>query len=121
MGMSSMYLVKTKLFDCDYVGPMGPIANDWHTGFSVDEPCTNRACYTIPYTTEKSCLGKSGNSKLLSRVLAGRGPLSTFVKIDVEGREWDPLEQLLKNDKDIGKIRTLDLEVHLTNMNGTSK
>lgn len=119
--MSSMYLMKTKLFDCDYVGPKGPIANDWHTGFSVDEPCTNRACYTMPYTTQKTCLGKIGNSKLLNQALAGRGPLSTFVRINVEGREWNPLEQLLKSEKDIGKIRTLDLEVHLTRMNETSK
>jgi len=120
--MSSMYFVATRLFDCGEVGPdtQGPIANDWHAGFSRQNPCTNRACYSVPYKTEKSCLGKHGNSQLLNRVLADRKPLSTFVKVDVEGREWGPLEELLKNSTAIRKVRTLDLEVHLTKVNETS-
>jgi len=32
--------------------------------------------------------------------------------MDVEGSEWDTLQALLESDSDMGKIRTLDMEVH---------
>ena len=31
----------------------------------------------------------------------------------LEGSEWTPLERLLKDEKEIKKIRTLDMEVHV--------
>lgn len=48
----------------------------------------------------------------LADTLAGRAPLSTHVKIDVEGSEWSILEQLLASPSDLAKVRTLDMEVH---------
>merc|ERR1712194_980145 len=44
--------------------------------------------------------------------LAGRARHSVHLKIDVEGSEWTVLENLLKRDEDIARIRTLDMEVH---------
>eukprot|EP00392_Amoebophrya_sp_AT5.2_P006829 g6841.t1 len=43
-----------------------------------------------------------------------KSPLSVFLKIDVEGSEWTPLERLLEpeNAAQVAKIRTLDMEVH---------
>eukprot|EP00421_Protoceratium_reticulatum_P070251 CAMPEP_0168422254 /NCGR_PEP_ID=MMETSP0228-20121227/33702_1 /TAXON_ID=133427 /ORGANISM="Protoceratium reticulatum, Strain CCCM 535 (=CCMP 1889)" /LENGTH=155 /DNA_ID=CAMNT_0008436187 /DNA_START=21 /DNA_END=485 /DNA_ORIENTATION=+ len=44
--------------------------------------------------------------------LKGRGPLSTYIKMDVEGSEWAVLEEMLGSESDMAKIRTLDMEAH---------
>merc|ERR1719161_3487146 len=121
--MSNRYFVDTKLHDCFYSGGTGPMFKDLHAGFSKENQCTKRGCYSLPYKARKVCLGADTSEKNgrqfepLSANLQGRAPLSTFVKMDVEGAEWPALEQLLSNPEDMAKIRTLDLEVHF-NMGG---
>ncbi|CAK0868438.1 unnamed protein product, partial [Prorocentrum cordatum] len=48
----------------------------------------------------------------LASVLAGLPPLSVHLKIDAEGGEWAQLEALLQSPEDLGRIRTLDMEIH---------
>ena len=75
-------------------------------------------CYESPYQSFRVCLGpratviEGRRYNTLAKELEGRGPLSTHVKIDVEGSEWTILEQLLASDEDQDKIRTLDMEIH---------
>lgn len=121
--MSSMYGVKSKLFDCYYAGKEGPAANDLHAGFSKERPCLRRGCYTAEYEMNRVCVDGSRDSdqftygnksyQSLSFALKSRKPLSTFVKMDIEGSEWDVLDRLLDNANDMDKIRHLDMEVHL--------
>merc|ERR1719401_2043237 len=75
-------------------------------------------CYSTSYYPNHVCLGperkkiRGRKYDSLENALAGRGPLSTYLKMDVEGSEWTPLERLLENETDLAKIRTLDMEVH---------
>lgn len=122
--MSNMYFVKTKLFDCYFNGSTGPMANDFHNNHSKQNPCISRSCYSVEYEVNKVCIDDStGGSELFTakndrqyepfrRQLKSRKPLSTFIKMDVEGSEWQSLEWLLENKKEMDKIRTLDMEMH---------
>lgn len=122
--MSGLYFVKTELFDCYYSGKKGPVVNDLHANHSVDKPCETRGCYTQEYHMHHVCVDDTSNVQglftdihnrqyqSLSESLKGRAPLSTFVKLDVEGSEWAALERLLDNEEEMAKIRTLDMEVH---------
>jgi len=121
--MSSLYHVKSEIFDCYYSGKNGPLANDWHGNHSRANPCRERHCYTEEYHKNRVCLDDTSDQssftdvtgrhyQSLSKVLEGRAPLSTFVKIDIEGSEWGALERLLDNEEDAAKIRTLDMEIH---------
>jgi len=116
--MSSLFRVPTQLFDC-FIEPekSPPIAGTAPNGTG---PCDKNGghCYEVPYQSFRICLGPRRTvvdgrkyDTLTSR-LSGRGPLSTHLKIDVEGSEWTVLEQLLDNEDDMGKVRTLDMEVH---------
>jgi len=130
--MSSMFLVRTELYDCYFGGKEGPMANDWHEGYSKDKPCTHRGCYTVEYKTHRVCnddttenTGRftAANGRTyepLHHALEGRGKLSTFIKMDVEGSEWATLDRLLGSEEDLAKIRTLDMEVHF-NLDATPK
>jgi len=122
--MSSLYLVNTKLFDCYYQGTEGPMGRDLHAGHSKQNMCMKRACYTVAYEPHRVCVDDSSGGterftaannrtyEPLGAQLRGRRPLSTFIKMDVEGSEWQSLEWLLENPKEMAKIRTLDMEVH---------
>lgn len=122
--MSSLYFVETKLFDCYFNGDTGPMANDFHNSHSKEQPCHHRSCYSMDYEVNRVCLDdSSGRSELftaknnrqyepLRKQLKDRKPLSTFIKLDVEGSEWKSLEWLLDNKNEMDKIRTLDMEIH---------
>jgi hypothetical protein len=118
--MSSMYFLHTRLFDCYVSGKNGPMPNDWHGTHDREHECKETRCYTEPYEVTRECLSnkekKEGKRtfKTLNAYLNGRAPLSTYVKMDIEGSEWHVLQDLLNNDEDMAKIRTLDMEVHLT-------
>lgn len=120
--MSNMFFVNTKLFDCYITPPNGPMYNDWHGKHSKDSQCQDQRCYSIEYEINHVCVDQKVKErdgkhfKSLNDHLAGAEKLSRFVKMDVEGAEWGVLQDLLKSDEDISKIRTLDMEVHLTAM-----
>jgi len=123
--MSGMYLLKTDLFDCFYEGKLyGPIPNDFHANHSRSNPCRERSCYTESYQVHKVCLDDSTQREEVQDAISGRRfqslsvqlrdrkPLSTHLKMDIEGSEWPALERLLGSEADMAKIRTLDMEVH---------
>lgn len=123
--MSSMYFVKTRLYECFDSGLAGPFHSDLHLGHDKKHPCDSRNCYSAEYEVRRMCLddstglhqpflAKNGKAyQTLAAPLAGQDRLSTFLKLDVEGSEWASLEWLLSDEEAIMKIRTLDLEVHL--------
>eukprot|EP00928_Gymnodinium_smaydae_P053748 TRINITY_DN37674_c0_g1_i1.p1 TRINITY_DN37674_c0_g1~~TRINITY_DN37674_c0_g1_i1.p1 ORF type:complete len:402 (+),score=89.18 TRINITY_DN37674_c0_g1_i1:92-1297(+) len=117
--MSSMYFVPTRLFDCYIQSTKGPMFNDMTGDHSKENQCTTRNCYSIPYEKNRVCLEDMKSERdgrkydTLKAALHGRAPLSTFVKMDVEGSEWRVLDQLLKSPEDIDRIRTLDMETHM--------
>jgi len=123
--MSSMFRVRTDLFDCYFEGTDGPMVQDRHKGYSKEKPCMARGCYTAAYKAHRVCNDDTtanatrftaGNGKTyepLHLALHGRPRLSTFVKMDVEGSEWASLERLLRDEGDLAKIRTLDMEIHV--------
>eukprot|EP00930_Biecheleria_cincta_P032363 TRINITY_DN2245_c0_g1_i1.p1 TRINITY_DN2245_c0_g1~~TRINITY_DN2245_c0_g1_i1.p1 ORF type:complete len:938 (-),score=132.13 TRINITY_DN2245_c0_g1_i1:87-2900(-) len=115
--MGSLYGVPSHLYDC-FIEPekSPPINKSAPNGTYCAKDQTH--CYTMPYWSYRICLGaEAGNIdgrsyETLASHLRERGPLSTHLKIDVEGSEWTVLEDLLKRDEDIAKIRSLDMEVH---------
>lgn len=71
----------------------------------------------MPYERFDECLDVSERTDEKARVfktigsqLSSREPLSTFVKIDIEGMEWAVLEAM--TDEEFSKIALLDLEIH---------
>jgi len=118
--MSSMFLVKTYLFDCYINSGKGPMFNDMRGNHSKDHQCSGPDCYSVEYETKRVCIDTDPSKdppktfEPLSAALKDRPPLSTFVKIDVEGSEWGVLDALLRSPEDMKRIRTLDMEVHLT-------
>ena len=116
--MSRVYQMPTRLFDCFIETEKSPPMAG--TAPNATGPCDpNRGhCYESPYRSFRVCLGPEATVihgrryNTLAKELEGRGPLSTHVKIDVEGSEWSILEQLLESDEDQDKVRTLDMEIH---------
>ena len=53
---------------------------------------------------------KGRKFELISDHLGPRDPLSTMVKIDIEGTEWEVIESM--TDADLSKIVQLDFEIH---------
>lgn len=124
--MSNNYFLKTRLYDCYVTGPNGPMWNDWHGNHTRDgNECKETRCYTVAYEKNRECIADKNleeckpvcrKYKTLSDYLNGAGNLSKFVKMDVEGSEWRVLRDLLANEEDMKKIRTIDMEVHMTNL-----
>mmetsp|Transcript_15216 Transcript_15216/g.31662 ORF Transcript_15216/g.31662 Transcript_15216/m.31662 type:complete len:441 (+) Transcript_15216:46-1368(+) len=116
--MSNDFHMPTKLYDCFQNPKSSPalamIAPN-AKGSCAGNP---HHCYETHYDAFRVCLGPKHETvnqrqyTSLSELLAGRGEMSTHLKIDVEGSEWSVLEDLLKNEEDMKKIRTLDMEVH---------
>merc|ERR1719356_1320320 len=118
--MSNMYFVNTRLFDCYIQSTIGPMFNNMNANHSRNDDCKGRQCYSIGYEANRVCLDTEEKTVdgyrflPLSASLHGRPPLSAFVKMDVEGYEWNVLEQLLKSKEDMDRIRHLDMELHMT-------
>lgn len=119
--MSNMFHVSPRLFDC-FVNPdtSPPMAKTAPSGTGPGGcQSIQGICYEMPYESSRTCLGPSAkvieghNYATLHSHLQGRAPLSTYVKIDVEGSEWTVLERLLDSAEDQDVIRTLDMEVHV--------
>lgn len=116
--MSNSFHLRTQLYDCFQDPKSSPalamIAPN-AAGSCAGNP---HHCYETHYDAFRVCLGpreEKVNGRAytsLSKLLAQHGPLSTHLKIDVEGSEWSVLEDLLENDEDMRKIRSLDMEVH---------
>lgn len=114
--MSNVFHMPTKLYDCFQDPKKSPPLS--MTAPNAAGPCRGKQshCYETPYQAFRTCLGpESGvlegrNYTSLAELLQGRAPLSTHVKMDVEGSEWSVLEALLAAD--LAKIRSLDMEVH---------
>jgi len=115
--MGSLYGVPSHLYDC-FIEPekSPPMNKSAPNGTRCGKDQAH--CYTMPYWSHRICLGAEAGKidgrsyETLASHLRDRGPLSTHLKIDVEGSEWTVLEDLLKRDEDIAKIRSLDMEVH---------
>jgi len=117
--MSNLFHVPSRLYDCfadlDYSPAMAKSAPN---GAGAGACTEDVPCYEMPYESNRVCLGASAVSidglvyETLESHLLDRDPLSTYVKMDVEGSEWDVLDHLLKHEELQNKIRTLDMEVH---------
>lgn len=118
--MSNKFQLPTRLYDC-YVNPATspPMALKAPNGVGPGG-CQGATahCYETAYEAHRVCLGaiqgelKGRRYTTLAEQLKGRGPLSVYLKIDVEGSEWPVLEALLQSEEDQAKLRTLDMEVH---------
>jgi len=120
--MSNSFHVPPQLYDCSapsHSPLMAQTAQNWPNG-TGEGNCKDSAspCYEIPYKAFFVCLGHEAAQRNFRRYetleshLEGLAPLSAYVKMDVEGAEWQVLERLLSNQTTRSKIRTLDLEVH---------
>jgi hypothetical protein len=133
--MGNRYKMATHLYDCYWgtggnaeqtqtKGPLGfGAAADRSAVKNIagKDSCPPRknmlnGCYEWPYEAHRVCLSQSVKTKRavtgLHKLLEGRPPLSTHIKIDAEGAEWVELADLVANPEDCAKIRTLDMEVH---------
>eukprot|EP00929_Paragymnodinium_shiwhaense_P078446 TRINITY_DN40661_c0_g1_i1.p1 TRINITY_DN40661_c0_g1~~TRINITY_DN40661_c0_g1_i1.p1 ORF type:complete len:425 (-),score=74.43 TRINITY_DN40661_c0_g1_i1:39-1313(-) len=118
--MSSQYHLPTRLYDCYVRSGLGPMFQDFHLDHSADKPCTTPKCYSMPYDYHRVCINNVSQVidgyrfESLADHLQGRRPYSAFVKMDVEGFEWPTLDALSRDEDLQSKIRSLDLEIHLT-------
>jgi len=118
--ISNQFRVSPRLYDC-FQDPKKspPLAKSAPNGIGAGA-CAheNEACYEMPYTSNRICLGASAGMdeghefETMESHLLDKGPLSAYVKMDVEGSEWDILDHLLQHEELQDKIRTLDMEVH---------
>jgi len=121
--MSNSYGVKTQLFDCYFEGNHGPAAIPYVNLSSGGAPCTKRNCYSTSYEMNRVCVnesyakrGANEDGRLfepLSSALEAQKPLSVFLKMDVEGAEWETFRKLLNNPEEMDKLRTINFEIHL--------
>ena len=116
--MSNEFHMPTKLYDC-FQNPKSSPALAMIAPNAVGSCAGNpHHCYETHYDAFRVCLGPKHETvdkreyTSLSELLSSRSEMSTHLKIDVEGSEWSVLEDLLKNEEDMKKIRTLDMEVH---------
>ncbi|CAJ1401033.1 unnamed protein product [Effrenium voratum] len=117
--VSNDYKVPTRLYDC-FQNPKDspPLGReDLQKASCAGAP---GHCYETRYQSHRICLGGAGADipgqrkyESLRLHLKDRQRLSVHLKIDTEGSEWEELEWLLSSPKDLDKIRTLDMEVHL--------
>jgi hypothetical protein len=117
--MSNLFHVPSRLYDCFAdLDESPPMAKTAPNGVGAGACNDDVPCYEMPYESKRVCLGAApelieGRAyETLESHLLDRNPLSTYVKMDVEGSEWDVLDHLLANEELQNKIRTLDMEVH---------
>lgn len=131
--LSNRYAVPTRLYDCYYNnpdgegGPMVPNKGELLTpnASGVCPSWKERKCYGAPFEPKHICVDKVAQTvhdplsnrdltfENLHETLKDLKPLSTFLKIDVEGSEWDVLETLLDSPEELAKVRALDMEAHM--------
>merc|ERR1712050_545981 len=100
--------VSPRLYDC-FIPPArsppisGKAPNG--TGLGSCQGYENKGhCYEKSYQSYRVCLGfKAGaiegrKYETLEAHLQGREPLSTYLKIDTEGSEWNVLDRFLDNE-----------------------
>mmetsp|Transcript_95447 Transcript_95447/g.189196 ORF Transcript_95447/g.189196 Transcript_95447/m.189196 type:complete len:743 (+) Transcript_95447:180-2408(+) len=116
--MSNVLHLPCKLFDCFVPPEQSPPMSGKAPNGTGPCPKDGPHCYETPYFSYRVCVGPKATVidqrryDTLASVLRGYRPLSLHLKMDVEGSEWDTLQALLESDSDMGKIRTLDMEVH---------
>lgn len=128
--LSNRYNVPTQLYDCYWDEDKGPMGTKQLTRLAMNktEGCPHwqdegGQCYNTAYFPHKVCIDKTEQNihtngrvlkfEPLEKPLKDKKPLSVFMKIDIEGSEWDSLEWLLSSPSDIEKIRSLDMEAHM--------
>lgn len=133
--LSNRFSVPSVLYDCFFDGDIGPMVTKNLFNSRADDatrgPCPDyneRECYGAPYEVRRECLGVADglrnlslhvrSFRSLSSVLRGRAPLSVFLKLDIEGSEWEVLDQLLSDEELMGKIRTINMEAHMIMYSG---
>jgi len=105
--------VATDLYDCyDTVDQIKTLQND------------HLSTYTAPVKMHSTCVGsvekvdeEGRKFEKLDSHLKDQGPLSTFVKMDIEGDEWHVLDDLQKNPEALDKVASLDFEMHFCPVN----
>merc|ERR1712194_22481 len=119
--LSNHWKVPMKLYDCFQQPRDSPPLSGKAPNNTGPGGCKNTGghCYEAPYWGYSICMGPEKGVDVdgrrydtLHNHLKGHGPLSTHVKIDVEGSEWTVLEQFINSDEDQDKVRTLDMEIH---------
>jgi len=96
--------IPTRLYDC--------YETEETTKFQLEQTL-------VPYERYDVCLGRTaGRDKAgrqfetLGMHLAGRPGLSTLVKLDIEGDEWDVVPDFLESRSEVGKVAQIDIEFH---------
>jgi len=122
--MSNRFHVSPRIYDCSISSRSPLMAKAAPNGTGQGNCKENEnPCYEMPYEAFSVCLGqkvrhrkghkyKSPKYQTLESHLEGLASLSAYVKMDVEGAEWQVLETLLSNQTTMSKIRTLDIELH---------
>jgi hypothetical protein len=108
--LSNEYNVSTRLYDCYTTKPLQGV----------------HAQYTVPYERHDVCVGGTQRVdadgrkfEALHDHLKVRPARGTFVKMDVEGSEWEALKHV--SDDDLRKIDLLDMEIHFCKAMGDVK
>lgn len=116
--LSNIFRVPTRLYDCLAPAGLSLLASPAKNG-TGHCGVASKPCYEVPYQAFRVCLGsdeaeaEGRSTESLSLHLSSRGPLSTHVKMDAHGAEWDVLEQFLASSSDQGKVRTLNVKFHM--------
>lgn len=109
-GMGNDYNVPTELYDC---------FNGKH---ELTDLKKNFQEFTGEYQYHNECVdttnrvddhGRKFNT--MDQHLEGQEPLSTFVKMDIEGDEWKVLSDMAKKPEQLDKVATMDLQFHFCN------
>ena len=109
LALSNAYNVASTLYDC------------FHSSIDVSsyrlKPTIRPVCIGVTDGQKHvgdcnygDCTPKTRSYTTMSTLLRDVAPLSVFVKMDVEGAEWDVINTI--DARDFGKIVQLDLELH---------
>jgi hypothetical protein len=99
--LSNEFNVSTKLYDCYTTAPFKGVNADYKTPYDRHDVC-------VAGTKHVDMDGRQFEA--LHDHLSVRPARGTFVKMDVEGSEWEALKHV--TDDDLKKIDLLDMEIH---------
>jgi len=109
-GMGNDYNVPTEMYDC------------FDGKAELTDLKRNLQEFTGEYQFHNECVDSQKRVDdhgrrfdTMDQHLAGQEPLSTFVKMDIEGDEWKVLSDMTKKPEDLDKVATLDLQFHFCN------